>query len=100
MGLAVERQLHGGHQSRVLVVRHRVGPNDAGLLVAKCTDRRFVDPVRFRAKVDLLLALAERHRPVVGPISVSGKLVNEVGGWLVVGFPLIDGSPPLLSGRW
>jgi len=88
LGMTVGRELPGGHQSRVFAADHR-----GESVVIKLVDRHAA-ATAFHRRLDTVAIVAERTDDVVGPIAVKGQLVTEMGPWLTVVFPYIDGSAP------
>lgn len=88
LGLTIGHEIHGGHQSRVF---HADG--SMGAVVVKLTGRRYTGGAHLR-RIEILAELAEMNDAVVGPMPMEWGLVGEAGEWLVVCYPLIEGSPP------
>lgn len=86
--VVVDRELYGGHQSRVLAAEL-----NGDHVVVKLTDRRLVDSA-FGRRVGMISELAAANDAVVAPIPSSRGLVTDLGGWLAVIYPHIDGRMP------
>lgn len=88
IGTVVRRELPGGHQSRVFA-----GERSGKPVVVKLVDRRLADP-SFRQRVVMTAVLAECSDSVVGPIPNGEQLVADLGGWLAVIYPFVEGRSP------
>lgn len=84
----VHQELHGGHQSRVFAAEH-----NGEQVVVKLVDSRLVDSA-FHRRVAMTAGLAERNQTVVRPIRINDGLVADLGPWLAVVYPYIDGRTP------
>ncbi len=84
----VDRELHGGHQSRVFAAERNGDP-----VVVKLVDSRIADTA-FPRRIEMSSRLAEANETVVAPISSHAGLVTDLGGWLAVIYPLVEGRMP------
>lgn len=84
----VDRELHGGHQSRVFAAEH-----NGEFVVVKLVDSRLAGSA-FRRRVAMTSRLAEVNDTVVGPIPINGGLVADLGGWLAAIYPYVEGRSP------
>lgn len=93
LGLTLRNEVHAGYQSRVFQA-----DSQSGRLIVKLTDGRQADAAHHQ-RVELLARLAESNRDVVGPVQLGSDLVSEVGDWLVVCYPYIEGTTPDITDR-
>ncbi len=80
-------ELQGGEQSRSLA-----GLFEGRRVVAKLTDRRFVDPAELGARMHAVEALGSTHPAVVVPTRIGGELVHPLGDWLMTLTPFVEGT--------
>jgi Ser/Thr protein kinase RdoA (MazF antagonist) len=93
VGLTAGREVHGGHQSRVVLAERR-----GESLAVKLTDRRFVDETYFR-RLEMVEILASNDSNVIGPTRIGGSTAVEVGEWFAVAYPFVEGRTPVLTER-
>jgi Ser/Thr protein kinase RdoA (MazF antagonist) len=86
-GVSEPRELHAGHQSRVL----RASLDGLDVAV-KLTDRRFVDRSELARRMEAVATVARSTAEVVGPVALRDALVQPIGGWWMTASPFADGS--------
>lgn len=91
IGVVHCEELHGGFQSRVFA-----GTCSGERVVVKLTDSRLVDRA-YRRRVEMTSLLAAMDDSVVGPLTTKSGVIVELGAWLAVLYPFVDGETPDVS---
>lgn len=86
VGVSVDRELHGGRQSQVLL-----GTVDGVRAAVKFTDGRLADRVLLAERMAVAVAASDRTSLAVAPLTIDDGLVQPVGDWLITATPFVDG---------
>ena len=90
LGVTLDRELHGGHQSRVWLATSD-GAAVSGDLVVKLIDASMIDRALALDRLRVRNSVARYDDRVVPIVTLAGAVVNRVENCLVVASPRIDG---------